>query len=114
MTDEQPIAWTAIAPGTPLRCSDGSAAGRVVDVLGSRDEDVFHGLVVALEGRRAVILADFVGAMTTGHVETTLTPAEVRALPDDEGAPTFHAAQRGIVGSRVRERERFEPDERGR
>ena len=46
LPDDTPISWKAIPPKTPVLSSDGQSAGTVIEVLGSRDEDIFHGLIV--------------------------------------------------------------------
>ncbi len=113
-TSATPIAWTAIPPKTPLRCDDGHEIGRVVTVLGSRDEDIFHGLVVEIDGRRRVVQADEVALITEAYVDADLSCDELRALPDDEGAGSFHAGRGGgLLGTRVNEKETFKPDEPG-
>ena len=114
MTDDQPIAWTAIAPNTPVASADGQLIGKIVDVLGSREEDVFHGIVVEIGGHRHAVSSGDVASLGTARIETTLTADELRALPDDEGSASFHAGVRGIFGTHHREHEEFDPDERAR
>jgi len=45
---EDPIAWRGVAQDTPVRTSDGEKVGTLSDMLGSDQEDIFHGIVVHL------------------------------------------------------------------
>ena len=56
MTDNDPISWRAIVYGTPVMASDGTKLGTVKEVLGSDEEDIFHGIRVATDGHHDVML----------------------------------------------------------
>ena len=43
--EERPLAWNAIQPGTPVLASDGVEMGSVVEVAGSPEDDIYHGIV---------------------------------------------------------------------
>jgi hypothetical protein len=94
---ERPIAWRAIVEDEPVRSSDGEDVGTVYDVLGSKEDDIFHGVVVHLGrlGRRVLVLADDVGLIAASHVEVALTSAELHALPPHTDELTFHL---GVTG----------------
>ena len=64
--DERPLAWTAVLADTPVMASDGVEVGRVAEVLGSPDEDIFHGVVVAAGNADTGVLipAESVGGIT--------------------------------------------------
>jgi hypothetical protein len=85
---DQTVAWRAVPEDTEVRAG-GQAVGTVYDLLGSHEEDIFHGIVVKLhKGRRRVFVgADDVLALTTTHVDVDMTPDEIDGLPDhtDEG-----------------------------
>jgi hypothetical protein len=51
--ETEPVSWRSIVYGTPVTSNDGVRVGLVHEVLGSDAEDIFHGLRVALTGRRA-------------------------------------------------------------
>jgi hypothetical protein len=90
MDDERPVAWTAMPTPVPVYASDGTGVGTAESVLGDVERDIFHGIVVKLEGGRHVqLLADDVTRITTERVKARLRPAEIARLPDYEG---------GIVG----------------
>ena len=49
MTDNDAIAWRAVTYGTPVSSSDGTKVGTVHEMLGSDEEDIFHGVRLAAE-----------------------------------------------------------------
>lgn len=91
MPDDTPISWKAIPPKTPLLSSDGQSTGTVTEVLGSRDEDIFHGLIVHVSGQQRVLTSDCVTSISQAGVVTDHTAAELLALPVYTPEPTFHA-----------------------
>jgi hypothetical protein len=83
-TDEdQPIAWMAVPEDTPVRSSDSEIVGTLSDMLGSRQEDIFHGIVVHLGrlGHHVFVSADQVSLLTRSVVGVALTSTEIHALP---------------------------------
>jgi len=80
--DETPIAWTALPHGIQVVGFDGADIGKVEDVLGDRDDDIFHGLLVrrAGDGERVELPATHVKKMTARHVVTDLDGAQAGAL----------------------------------
>jgi len=42
----EPLAYLALAPGTPVYSSDEEQIGKVTHVLAAEDEDVFDGIVI--------------------------------------------------------------------
>ena len=65
----------------PVVAADGSEIGTAESVLGDRDEDIFHGLVLRRHGGQLVeVAAARVKRMTANHVLTDLDPAEVGGL----------------------------------
>jgi hypothetical protein len=95
---EQPIAWRAIVEDEAVRSSEGEAVGTVYDVLGSKEDDIFHGIVVHLGrlGHRVLVLADDVQLITASHVDAALSSAELHALPPHADEHTFHLGVSGI------------------
>ncbi len=94
---DQPIAWRAALEDIPVR-SEGKQVGTLFDLLGSHEEDIFHGIVVQLQqgSRRVFVPADDVDLIATGHVDVSLTAAELAALPDHTEESQFEL---GIVGT---------------
>lgn len=82
---EQPIGWRAVPEDTPVRSADGQTVGTLHDLLGSDEEDIFHGLVVRLgrgeHDRQVFVPADDVTLLTRSHVDVSETASEIDALP---------------------------------
>lgn len=97
MPETQPIAWRSVVYGTPVVSSDGERLGEVREMLGSDADDIFHGIRVALrDGHRDVLVpSDAVTSLSTTEVRTSLTRAELDALPAYEETATYHLASVG-------------------
>jgi hypothetical protein len=93
---DQQIAWRAIPEDTEVR-SAGQPVGTVYDLLGSNEEDIFHGIVVKLRSgsRRVFVPADDVTLITATHVDVSLTAGELNGLPEHIEE---HSFQVGMVG----------------
>ena len=99
-TDErQPIAWRAVTADTPVFAAGGTRVGKVTDVVGSDEGDIFHGVVVDLDdgGREVLVAADDVAAITDARIEARLTADAVRSLPPFEAAESYHIGNVGIL-----------------
>jgi hypothetical protein len=113
LTDDpdQPIAWRGVAQDTPVRTSDGGTVGTLSDVLGSDQEDIFHGVVVHLArfGHHVFIAADQVALMTHTHVDVSLTSEEIHALPKHDEERMYDLGMVGLFRKHpgwVREKDR--------
>ena len=76
-----PISYLALQKGTPVRSSDGTELGTVVDVVADEQKDIFSGLNVTsglLAGNRFVP-ADLVDSITDEAVELSITSADAEA-----------------------------------
>jgi hypothetical protein len=81
-----PIAYTALQPGTPVQTSDGHHFATVQAVLVDEKVSVFDGLVVqTAEGTRFVD-ADHIGSIYTTYVRTTLSAEQAANLPLPDGS----------------------------
>lgn len=97
---DDPIAYTALQPGTPVQTNDGHQFATVHAVLVDEKVSVFDGIVVqTAEGTRFVD-ADFIGAIYTTYVSTTLSADQAANLPLPDGSnlidvkPTSSLAER--------------------
>jgi hypothetical protein len=101
--DSQPIAWRGLVYGTAVLASDGSRVGTVKEVLGSDEEDIFHGLRIALDGgkREVMVEADDIDLLSDSGVRLGLTADQVRALPDYDDEATYHLASVGWLRSHL-------------
>jgi len=95
--ETQPISWRSIVYGTPVTSSDNVRVGVVHEVLGSDAEDIFHGLRVALAGRRRDVMVSSVdvASMSTDEVRTNLKRSDFEALPAYDETATYHLASVG-------------------
>ncbi len=91
MTDETPIAYTALEAGTPVLAADGTEVGRVEHVLQDPSIDLFDGLAVKTDAGLRFVDADLVGRITASSVHTTLPSADPSNLPEPEGDEVLDA-----------------------
>ena len=66
-----PVAWIVIEQGWEVVDAKGEHVGRVEEVLGDREDDIFNGLKVAtsLLGKAEYVPAESVGEITEGRVQ---------------------------------------------
>ena len=66
-----PVAWIVIEHGWEVVDAKGEHVGRVEEVVGDREEDIFNGLKVAtsLLGKAEYVPAESVGEITEGRVQ---------------------------------------------
>ena len=96
-TGDDPIGWRGVAQDTAVHSSDEKNVGTLSDLLGSDQEDIFHGVVVHLGrlGHQVFVPADQVSLMTHTHVDVSLTSDEIHALPKHDEERQFDL---GMVG----------------
>jgi hypothetical protein len=101
--DAQPVAWRGLVYGTPVLASDGTRVGSVREVLGSDEEDIFHGLRVELAGhkRDVMVKADDITLLSDSGVRTSLAADEIRGLPAYDDEATYHLASVGWLRSHL-------------
>lgn len=88
----RPIAYQALAAGTPVHAQDGARVGTVKRVLAVEEEDVFDGLMIDTEYGSRFIDADDVAHIAEHRVDITLTAAEVAEQPEhEEGTPVYRS-----------------------
>jgi len=80
--EETQVAWTAMPSHAPVVAADGTEIGKTEKVLGDRDEDIFHGVVVRRgDGEAIEIAAMRIKRVTARHVITDLGAGEVDGMP---------------------------------
>jgi hypothetical protein len=105
---EQPdrVAWTALDAGAVVVAADGSEVGKVKEVAGDKEADIFDGLVVthSRHGSSHYIASERVKSIWPDRVETDLTPEEAGSLPsyEEPKVTTWHAGEGGGFGARLR------------
>jgi hypothetical protein len=95
--EELPSSWLAILENTPVLSAGGEETGRVKEVIGSEEEDIFHGIVITHGTLTSDVLIPGanVVSITNKKVDTNLSAEEVRALPAYVEEDTYHL---GYVG----------------
>jgi hypothetical protein len=91
MSQGDPVSWLMIEPGWKVVDSDDQEIGRIEQVAGDTDADIFSGLLIStglISGTRYVP-AEQVGPITEGRVQLQLTRAEAKHLRAHEG-PGVH------------------------
>jgi hypothetical protein len=76
-----PIAWIMIEPGWKVLASDGSEVGRVHEIAGDENVDIFDGLVLS---SKKYVPAEDVGAIYEGEVHVNLTKEQFERLGEYE------------------------------
>lgn len=113
MSDTQPISWRSIVYGTLVTSSDGLRVGVVHEVLGSDAEDIFHGLRLAVTGRRqdVMVSADDIAIMSLVEVRTDLTRSQIEGLSAHDETATYHLASVGWLRKHLGWRKDAKSDE---
>jgi hypothetical protein len=68
-----PVSWLLVEPGWEVVDPDGESAGKVDEVLGDKEADIFDGLQVTsgVLGESRYVPAEEVGEITEGRVQLT-------------------------------------------
>ena len=82
--DEREVAWLAMPDKAPVMDEAGQEIGRAEQLLGDKEDDIFHGIVVKLSrgGQRVEVRADRIPKITTLRVYTDLAADELEQLPE--------------------------------
>jgi hypothetical protein len=84
--DETPVAWTAMPDQAPVVAGDGTEIGKIDKVLGDRDDDIFHGVVIRRgDGEAIEIAAKRIKRVTAKRVITDLDADEADGMPPYRG-----------------------------
>ena len=89
MSSPDPVSWLMIEPGWTVVDSAGEEVGRVDEVAGDSNADIFDGLAIALSvvGKARYVPAEQVSQIVEGRVTLALDRSAVEALPE------YHAAE---------------------
>ena len=77
-----PVSWYLIRPGWKVLAVDGSDVGKVDEVAGDDNADIFDGLAIATSalGKPRYVPSEQVAEITEGAVRLTLTREEAKHL----------------------------------
>ncbi|MFC5175351.1 hypothetical protein [Nocardioides taihuensis] len=100
-TDDHPIAYTALQPGTAVQTSDGQPFATVEAVLVDEKVSVFDGIVVRTADGARFVDADQVDSIWTSHVRTTLSAEQAAGLPEPEASTVIDVKPPRSMGDRL-------------
>ena len=81
-----PVSWLMIEPGWRVISADGQQVGRIEEITGDSNADIFDGLAVAstLWAHQRYVAAESVGVITMGEVHLLVDAAAMEGLPKYE------------------------------
>jgi uncharacterized protein YrrD len=84
-----PVSWLLIEHGWKVRGSDGKDIGKIVEVVGDSDKDIFNGLAIStgLFAKHRYVPAERVSQIVEGEVELDLDSKAARDLDEYEQPP---------------------------
>ncbi len=98
-----PIAYEALAEGTPVYAAGGEPVGTVKRVLAVEEKDIFDGIVIAMEEDDRFADAEQVEAIHERGVSLTLRAEQAYRLPEPQPNPAVVEADPELtVGDRVK------------
>jgi uncharacterized protein YrrD len=82
--NESEVSWKAIEKGARVDASDGQELGKVVDIAGDSEADIFTGLVVSLSRLRSnrFLPSERVTRIWPDRVSTSIASDQVESLPE--------------------------------
>jgi len=93
--DGAPLAYTALAAGTPVYAADGDYVGSLVEVVDDPEEDIFEGIVVQTTAGRRFVGATEVGPCAERAVRLRIPAADVAKLSAPREARPIRAEDEG-------------------
>ena len=98
---DDPIAYTALQPGTPVQTSDGQRLGTVKAVLVDEKVSVFDGIDVQTADATRFVDADQIASIHTTYVRTTLSAEQAANLPAPDGSTLVDIKPGTSLGHRL-------------
>jgi hypothetical protein len=96
-----PIAYQVLDEGIPVYAAEGSQVGTVDHLIAAPAQDIFHGIVLCVQGRRRFVAADQVASLHERGVDLRISAAAAAELPEPHGAaPAWRDRERGVKPSR--------------
>lgn len=80
----EPVSWLVIERGWMIVAADGTEVGKVEEVVGDLQEDIFNGLAIStsLLGAPKYVPAERVVEIAEGRIELDLSAEAAHELPD--------------------------------
>ena len=86
-----PIAYGVLEKGVPVLASDGAQVGTVHHVVAAPQQDIFHGLVIAVPGRGLRFLeASEVASLHEHGVDLRIDSGAIQSLPRPGGGAAVY------------------------
>jgi hypothetical protein len=84
-----PVSWLVVEPGWKVVAADGEEIGRVEEVVGDANEDIFNGLAIStsLVGKPKYVPAERVTGIVEGEIRLDLAADAVEHLDDHDLQP---------------------------
>jgi len=96
-----PIAYQVLDDGIPVYAADGVQVGTVDHVIAIPAQDIFHGIVLRVEGGRRFVPAEDVAALHERGVDLRISAAAAADLAEPHGAaPAWRDREPGVKPSR--------------
>ena len=86
MDEGLPIAYEVLEKDVPVYAAGGELVGTVDHVVAAPDQDIFHGIVLAVGSDRRFVLAEQIASLHEHGVDLTIDEAQAAALPEPHGA----------------------------
>jgi uncharacterized protein YrrD len=104
VSERPQVSWKAIEAGAAVRSSEGEEVGRVSEVTGDPEADIFNGLVISVGVLNAdrYLPAERVRAIWPDRIEVAATAEEIANLPDYEEPVAERWAPSDSVLTRIR------------
>jgi len=102
-----PVSWLLIEAGWKVLAADGTEVGKVDEVTGDSNADIFDGLAIATSalGKPRYVPSEQVAEIVEGTVRLKLSPAQVEALDEYLEPATsaeIEADNKGGTGEAIR------------
>ena len=84
-----PVSWLMIEPGWKVKAVDGKDVGKVIEVVGDTEDDIFNGLSISigLFSKARYVPAERVSAIVEGEVQLDIPPDAVGRLDEFQRPP---------------------------
>jgi hypothetical protein len=76
-----PIAYVVLDEGVPVYAIDGDPVGTVDHIVAAVDLDIFHGIVVRIEGTQRFVVPGQVASLHERGVDLSISSVAVAELP---------------------------------